>query len=187
QLDGLRQGADAVHFLPADPDRRGAQGLAGDAVLHARQVRLAQPLLHDHPGVDPRRDDDVRAAAGHRAGLGADPVTRRALLLGALLLAAGCGRGPSVGDVGPLPDFSLSERGGGTVSKADLRGKVWVASFVFTRCAGSCPQVAGTLSRLQRELPDRPDLLLVTFTVDPERDDPGELARYAERYHADPN
>jgi uncharacterized membrane protein YozB (DUF420 family)/cytochrome oxidase Cu insertion factor (SCO1/SenC/PrrC family) len=111
---------------------------------------------------------------------------RRAALLLIALCAAGCGRGPSADDLGPLPDFRLTERGGHTVAKDDLKGKVWVASFVFTRCQGGCPQVTATMARLQHDLPDRPDLRLVTFTVDPTRDDPGELARYAEKYHADP-
>ena len=35
-------------------------------------------------------------------------------------------------------DFSLTERNGQTVSRSDLAGKVWVAAFIFTRCAGPC-------------------------------------------------
>ena len=44
-------------------------------------------------------------------------------------------------------------RDGSTVRKADLLGKVWVASFVFTRCTGPCPQVTATMARLQSDLP----------------------------------
>jgi protein SCO1/2/putative membrane protein len=84
-------------------------------------------------------------------------------------------------------DFSLTERSGRKVTAEDLRGKVWIASFQFTRCAGTCPQIASTMQRLQKELADRPDLLLVTFTVDPEHDDPAELRAYAERFEADPD
>jgi cytochrome oxidase Cu insertion factor (SCO1/SenC/PrrC family) len=85
-------------------------------------------------------------------------------------------------DVG---DFTLTERSGKTVSRADLLGKVWVASFVFTRCTGPCPQVTGTMARLQSELHNQPDVVLVTFTVDPEHDKPGELKRYADNFRAD--
>ena len=89
----------------------------------------------------------------------------------------------------PAPDFTLTERSGKTVTRDDLKGKVWVASFVFTRCSGPCPQVAGTVARLQKELDLKgtPDLRLVTFTVDPERDTPNELKEYAARYQADPD
>jgi protein SCO1/2 len=86
----------------------------------------------------------------------------------------------------PLDDFTLTERSGKKVGLADLKGKVWVASFVFTRCTGPCPQVSAAIARLQTELPDRDDLKLVTFTVDPERDDPAELRKYAEAFRADP-
>ena len=88
----------------------------------------------------------------------------------------------------PLPEFALTERSGQTVSRDDLLGKVWVASFVFARCTGPCPSVTRTMVRLQDELnlQSRDDVRLVTFTVDPERDDPEELRKYATIYHADP-
>ncbi|MBL8867018.1 MAG: SCO family protein [Planctomycetia bacterium] len=86
-----------------------------------------------------------------------------------------------------VPAFSLTERNGTTVSNENLKGKVWIASFVFTRCSGTCPQVAATLARLQSELADVPDLRLVTFTIDPDRDTPDELKKYAERFRADPD
>jgi cytochrome oxidase Cu insertion factor (SCO1/SenC/PrrC family) len=63
---------------------------------------------------------------------------------------------------------------------------VWVASFVFTRCTGPCPAVTASVARLQKELNDQPDVRLVTFTVDPDRDTPDELKKYADRYGADP-
>src|SRR5579871_2125300 len=89
-------------------------------------------------------------------------------------------------DLGPVGDFSLTDRGGQTVTQADLLGKVWVASFVFTRCNGPCPQVTATMAQLQEAFANQPDVRLVTFTVDPAHDDPRELADYARRYGADP-
>jgi cytochrome oxidase Cu insertion factor (SCO1/SenC/PrrC family) len=90
-------------------------------------------------------------------------------------------------DIDSVGDFALTERDGRTVRKADLLGKVWVASFVFTRCTGPCPQVTTTMARLQSDLAaDGKDIQLVTFTVDPDHDPPAELARYAENFHADP-
>lgn len=110
--------------------------------------------------------------------------------------AAGCGaavvttaRDPGPPDLDyPVGAFSLTERSGRTVTEKDLAGKVWVGSFVFTRCAGPCPQVTAAVARLQAELPaaQYPDLRFVTFTVDPERDDPAELKKYAEHFRADP-
>ncbi len=89
----------------------------------------------------------------------------------------------------PLPAFTLTERSGRPVTKGDLAGKAWVASFVFTRCTGPCPSVTATMTRLQAELnlAAEPDLRLVTFTVDPDRDDPAELTKYAANFRADPD
>jgi heme o synthase len=88
----------------------------------------------------------------------------------------------------PAPAFTMTERSGKPVTRDDLKGKVWVASFVFTRCSGPCPQVSATMARLQKELKlsENPNLRLVTFTVDPDRDTPNELKEYANRYQADP-
>ncbi|HKI33765.1 MAG TPA: SCO family protein [Gemmataceae bacterium] len=89
-------------------------------------------------------------------------------------------------DLGPIDDFSLTERSGRTITNADLAGKVWIASFVFTRCTGGCPQVTGNVARIQDAFRNEPDVRLVTFTVDPERDDPDELKKYADHFGADP-
>jgi cytochrome oxidase Cu insertion factor (SCO1/SenC/PrrC family) len=105
---------------------------------------------------------------------------------GAVLLVRPLPPEPDVDPLYDVGDFTLTERSGRTVSRADLLGKVWVASFVFTRCTGPCPQVTGTMARLQSELADQPDVRLVTFTVDPERDEPATLSRYAEQFGADP-
>jgi protein SCO1 len=113
-----------------------------------------------------------------------------------LVLFAGCDFGGhpssparSVRDIDPMYPvgaFALTERSGRRIRDSDLRGKVWIASFVFTRCTGPCPQVTATMARLQSELKGTEELRLVTFSVDPERDDPAELTRYANHFRADP-
>jgi protein SCO1 len=89
----------------------------------------------------------------------------------------------------PVPEFKLTERSGKPVTRDDLKGKVWVASFVFARCSGPCPQVSRTMAQLQKELKltETPDLRLVTFTIDPDRDTPAELKDYAKNFSADPD
>lgn len=90
----------------------------------------------------------------------------------------------------PVDGFSLTERSGGTVTDKDLRGSVWVGSFVFTRCNGPCPAVTATMQRLQnKELAEEVKsgkVKLVTFTVDPKRDDLKALNEYADARKADP-
>jgi len=87
-----------------------------------------------------------------------------------------------------LPDFTLTERSGRKVSLSDLKGRVWVADFIFTTCAGPCPVMSRRMGKLQSELlRDRMDsVLCVSITVDPEHDTPPVLREYADSKGADP-
>lgn len=89
-------------------------------------------------------------------------------------------------DLGQVPDFHLTDQTGRPVSRDDLRGKVWVASFIFTRCATLCPQVTASMTELQKELP-REGVQLISFTVDPNYDTPPVLEKYGRHYGADPD
>jgi protein SCO1 len=83
-----------------------------------------------------------------------------------------------------LPDFSLTDQLGRTVTRDSLAGRAWVADFIFTSCAGACPAMTGRVARLQGQLP--PDTALVSITVDPAHDTPEILARYAASANAGP-
>jgi protein SCO1/2 len=87
----------------------------------------------------------------------------------------------------PLPDFALTNQHGQLVSLATLRGAVWIADIIFTRCAGPCPLMTQRLSDLQAQLPAGLPVKLVTLTTDPEFDTPPVLSRYGERFRADFN
>jgi len=87
--------------------------------------------------------------------------------------------------IGSVPEFSLTEANGATMRRADLLGKVWIASFLFTRCGEACPMMMRHEVRLQTELPRRDDLRLVSFSVDPDWDTPKVLTDYAHTFGAD--
>jgi cytochrome oxidase Cu insertion factor (SCO1/SenC/PrrC family) len=86
--------------------------------------------------------------------------------------------------LGEVPEFSLLERNGAKVGLADLKDHVWVANFVFTHCAGPCPLLTSRMAALEKRLGELPDVRLVSFTVDPERDTPEVLREYANVYGA---
>jgi cytochrome oxidase Cu insertion factor (SCO1/SenC/PrrC family) len=108
--------------------------------------------------------------------------TLAVLLIAALL--AGCAPKPAASIYGSVPEFSLTERSKRTITKKDLAGKVWVADFIFTHCAGSCPTMSTNMQKLQGKLPK--EIRLVSFSVDPYNDTPEVLTEYAKRYDADP-
>jgi cytochrome oxidase Cu insertion factor (SCO1/SenC/PrrC family) len=85
---------------------------------------------------------------------------------------------------GEVQPFRLTERSGAEVTLETLRGRPWIASFVFTRCSGPCPRVSGSMKQLQRMLAGT-DVRLVTFTVDPQYDTPAVLREYARLLDAD--
>jgi protein SCO1 len=86
---------------------------------------------------------------------------------------------------GELGAYPVVERSGRAMSTSDLRGKFVVADFIFTNCGGPCPAMTTTMATLQEALKGADDVLLVSFTVDPERDTPKALSDYADRYGAD--
>ena len=85
-----------------------------------------------------------------------------------------------------LPDFSLTDQRGAPFALSDLHGKVWVADFIFTSCGTICPPMTIEMASLQNELATE-DIHFVSFSVDPERDTPEVLFRYADYYGADDN
>ena len=90
-------------------------------------------------------------------------------------------------EYGVIPErVAFTERSGRRIELGDFRGEAWVASFIFTRCQGTCPIMTAALKELQQELDAQgTPLRLVSFTVDPEHDSPEKLAEYAEEYEAD--
>ena len=86
---------------------------------------------------------------------------------------------PELPIVGRVSDFTLTERSGRTVTLDDLRGNVWVADFIFTRCSGACPMMASKMYELQQQTSDHSDFRLVSFTLDPEYDTPEKLENYS--------
>ncbi len=84
----------------------------------------------------------------------------------------------------PVPPFRFSQASGGTLGLEDLKGKVWVAQFIFTNCAGFCPEMSKQTELLQERTKDLPDLHFVSFTVDPERDTLEALKEYSAEYRA---
>jgi protein SCO1 len=85
---------------------------------------------------------------------------------------------------GALPDFQLIDQDNHTTTLESLRGAVWVADVIFTRCAGQCLIMSSHMKDIQSALPSDLPIKLVSFTTDPAYDNPAELQKYASRYGA---
>lgn len=86
----------------------------------------------------------------------------------------------------PIPDFTLTNQLGRPFGTADLRGHIWIAEVIFTRCGGPCPRMTQRMAELQGAVPADKPVRFVTLTTDPEFDTPRVLDGYARRYNADP-
>ncbi len=90
--------------------------------------------------------------------------------------------------LGEVPAFSLTDQDGQPFDKSELDGKMWVATFIFTRCPATCPMQTAEFTKLQMELRKTNDLgrvNLVSFTVDPDFDTPKVLKQYGRKANAD--
>ena len=83
-----------------------------------------------------------------------------------------------------VPDFRLTNQQGEPLGLSDMAGKIWIADFIFTNCPTICPAMTQEMARLQSEFVADP-IYFVSFSVDPERDTPKILSRYASAYGAD--
>lgn len=76
-------------------------------------------------------------------------------------------------------NLTLTERSGKPVELKDLKGKIIVASWVFTRCPRGCPGVVGQLLALHKEMADQPDVRFLSVSVDPD-DSADQLKKFAD-------
>jgi protein SCO1 len=85
-----------------------------------------------------------------------------------------------------LTEFTLTEQTGQPFGTRDLEGDVWVASFFFSACPGSCRAQNLHVQALQNKFA-RQGVKFVSITCDPRIDTPERLAEYAAGFQAKPN
>lgn len=87
--------------------------------------------------------------------------------------------------LGKIPFFEMIDTHGSLFGSENLKGKIWVADFIFTTCAGPCPIMSTEMSGIHKAFIDDKNIQTVTYTVNPDYDTPKVLAQYAKRYNAD--
>ncbi len=123
-------------------------------------------------------------------------VALRAGLLLSLGLMCACTKGPApktkLRDFGTLPAWSFVDETGAAIGSEQLKGRPWVANFIFTTCRAACPRIAAASKHLQdrmrRWMPKTGPVpaQIVSVTVDPVTDTPQRLKDFAEGFQADP-
>jgi len=88
--------------------------------------------------------------------------------------------------LGEVPPFKLIERSGKEITLDSLRGKVWVANFIFTSCTSQCPLIMMEAQKISKKLLFKENFRMVSVTIDPMTDTPTRLTKYADDWKADP-
>src|SRR5699024_11981722 len=79
--------------------------------------------------------------------------------------------------------FNYTTQDDKELSNEDLKGKWWVADFVFTNCETVCITMNSNMSSHMDKAADKDlDLQFVSFSIDPEHDTPEVLRDYAKEY-----
>ena len=82
------------------------------------------------------------------------------------------------------PSFKYQTQNGDTLTNDSLKGKMYVADFIFTNCPNVCMDLSKTMAQLQQNFVDNGRVKLVSFSIDPARDSLAALKNYALRYGA---
>ena len=81
-----------------------------------------------------------------------------------------------------IEDFILIDQNGNEYNSEEWKNRVVVADFFFTSCGTICPKMTASLKKVQEAF-DGDEVLINSFTVDPERDNPERLSWYASRFN----
>jgi protein SCO1 len=119
-----------------------------------------------------------------------DPLTARRLKLLSQLAHPNSGSAKALSMGQTVPDFALTDQNRHHVALSQFAGKVVAINFIYTSCAlpNFCYRNSNTFGVLQKRFKQQMgrDLVLLTVTFDPQRDQPDVLARYARNWKADP-
>jgi protein SCO1/2 len=94
---------------------------------------------------------------------------------------------PVLGEPGHVAGaFSFLSQNGESVTEKSVRNKVTVVEYFFTSCPSICPVMHGNLKEVYEQFKTNPGFMILSHTVDPERDSVPVLKKYSTRYDAAP-
>ncbi len=78
-----------------------------------------------------------------------------------------------------IPEFSFVDQDSNVVTNETLSEYIYITDFFFTSCPSICPVVMKNMITIHEAFKDHEKVLLVSHTIDPKRDTPTHLKRYA--------
>ena len=84
-----------------------------------------------------------------------------------------------------VKNIEFTNQLGKKVSLDDLKGKILVVDFFFSRCPGICPGLAKSMKRLQDSFKKNDSIVqFISISIDPEHDSVPQLRKFADKYNA---
>ena len=83
-----------------------------------------------------------------------------------------------------VDDFTQTNQNNEEITLDTLKGKPWLAMFIFTNCNTVCPPMTYNMAEVQQSLMDEEveNYNIVAFSIDPEVDTPEVLTEYLNSY-----
>lgn len=81
----------------------------------------------------------------------------------------------------PVPNFTLTNQDGQTITNQTFAGKVYITDFFFATCPSICPKMQSELLRVYEANKNNPNVLFLSHTIDPAHDSIPVLRDYAQR------
>lgn len=95
---------------------------------------------------------------------------------------------PDLPIIAHVPEFTMISENNQPFGSKDLKGRVYLANFVFSRCPSVCPKMLHEIEKIQKRVRGTGHKVgIVTFTVDPEFDTPKVLFEVARTRKANPH
>ena len=83
-----------------------------------------------------------------------------------------------------IADFDLINQEGEAFSSSSVSKKIWVVEYFFASCMGICPIMNEQMKRIQSAYYSDTNVVILSFTVDPENDTPKVLKEYANAHES---
>lgn len=95
---------------------------------------------------------------------------------------------PELPIIAQVPNYELINENGQRFGSENLKGRVYLANFVFSRCPSVCPKMLTEIEKIQKRVRGTGQkVAIVTFTVDPEHDNESVLFKLARDRKANPH
>jgi protein SCO1/2 len=87
-----------------------------------------------------------------------------------------------------VPEYELYSENGQRFGSKNLKDKVYLANFIFSRCPTVCPKMLADMEKIQKRVRGTGHkVAIVSFTVDPEYDTEKVLFDLARKHKANPH